>query len=474
MPPDVISATSASDNPWYEQRDEWADAFDATEPLPEPGENELLDILCERKHLTVQDLVRVGARLAPGEQEILVVFWPQGKRMRDLRTGRRWVDSTSDWTVPKVLPGRDRSRCVVVEGETDAARLSGPDGPGLDVLCLGGASNLNPGVEAALNQYDTVFVATDDDTPGNRAATKLERLPVPTVRWLAGDGDWCDVERVPPLPEPPRPLPRVVWGADLFELDLPPVQSFLAEATLPYAGLLLLHGWKGNFKSWLVFDLMVALASGTSWACLDVEHDGLRVGVMQFEVPPFAYEARMKVLHAALPLERQDRFGQIAHLYPGRLADFHIGSEQNREAVLGLCDELELDVVLFDPIRQMTTASMNDEEFQQALVHFFKRVRQQGTAVVCTHHDSKSAARHRGGSPLDMTAGQVIAGAADTIVSVQVPRGDDLDGSRRRNLRFTVRNGPPVGARGFELVGETLEYRPESWTEEDADDTPEI
>lgn len=463
-------------NPHYGIRDEWADAFDASFPLPEPGENEVLDSLVTRKRITIRDLVRIGGRWNPNAPNVVQFWWPRGVRFRDLVTDRRWVDPNSEWEDPKIVHGEVREKVVVVEGETDAARMSGEGGPGYDVLVLGGANNDNEGTIEALDGYEQVFIATDSDTAGDATALRLMKGRDNAVRWRPPDGeDWCSVEAIGPTPEPPKPPPLWVDGDELFDLDFPDVPSYLEGALLPHTGILVLHGWKGGYKSWLAFDLMAALATGGRWAEFETTMPELKAGVIQFEVPPYYYRDRMRLIHDHLPLEQAQRFRNLHHFSPFSLPQVNVNSEKWRDRFVAHAAEREFDVLLFDPIRQMVgVSSMNDQEAQQAIVQLFRALTHEGIAIVCTHHDSKTAARSGGGNMLDMTAGDVITGAADAVVSVQLPKGDDYETSKRRNLRFFVRNGPPVSARAFIMEDDVLHYQGDIHGGEDDDDATDI
>lgn len=153
-------------NPYYGiQSSAMQEAFDRTEPLPDWDDAKPpLQSLCERKHITLNDLVRVGARMKDKHGTTLAFTYPYGIKYRDLITGKKWSEWNSEWEHLKIIPGRDHEKVVVVEGETDAARMSGPDGPGWDVAVMaGGAENVYQAYIDALQGYKWVYVATDDD-----------------------------------------------------------------------------------------------------------------------------------------------------------------------------------------------------------------------------------------------------------------------------------------------------------------------
>lgn len=462
----------------------WAEHIDASRPLPEPGVNEPLDSLCERRHISIGDLVRVGARLHPDEDHVLLYIYPDAIKARDLITGKEWNlyganGHRSNYDEPKVIAGsKDRTKLVVVEGETDAARMSGADGPGYDVLVQAGAEHLHDPYVTVAQAYEAVFIGLDADDAGDRGAKKWERaLGEKAKRWRPPAKDWCAVDgKLPAPPEPPKPPPLLVWGDDLFGLEYPEVPSYFENALLPKTGMLVIHGWKNSYKSWLGFDMAVALATGRRWAKFDAMEDDVRVLIMQFEVPPFGYRDRMLTIRNSMPKDDWPKFKNIAHYSPLQLQSPNVQQEAWREHVLEIVDEAGADVVYFDPIRQMVgTSSLNEQEVQQHLTQLFRELNRMGKAVIFVHHDSKTGARRGGGSLLDMTAGDVLVGAADSAVSVQLPKGEDLEESRRRNLRYVIRSGQPTTPSGFTMADDMLVYHEEAWLpgDEDEDEMPD-
>lgn len=85
------------------------------------------------------------------------------------------------------------------------------------------------------------------------------------------------------------------------------------------------------------------------------------------------------------------------------------------------------------------------------MLRFFQRIQDTGATVVSTHHDNKEGAKAGGGSPVTMTGSGAFSGDADTIVSVELPRGEKQSESMCRNLNFTLRNSPHVGARSMQM-----------------------
>lgn len=455
------------------------EVWEKLDTLPEPGERELVDRLVERKRITHDALVRVGARYNEATEEIAYRYG-EIVRFRNLITGKvRSFPPGNGYAEMKMLyrnPAEQADAVIVCEGETDAARLWSRYLDADIAVMPAGAETFKARYREQIEGYPRILVGLDNDAngAGDRGARKImAALPQAERFSPAPANDWCDREKLPPLPVPPKPPPVVVWGAELFDWDYPEQPSYLENALLPIGGIMLLHGWKGSYKSWLVFDLAVALAEGGSWIEFETTHqeEPPKIGVLQFEIPPTYYAERFKFL--AKDMERPELVSNIAHFSPFDWPpEFVTGVKKYEEKYLKLITEAGIEVMIFDPIRQMVGAkSMNDEEIQQTLVRFFKRLNAEGITVVATHHDSKSGTKDGGGgSLLSATGASNIITAADTVVSVQLPKNDDLEMSKRRNLRFKVRGAADPSPRRFEMADDKLAYGKGTWNEEGGGD----
>jgi len=463
------------------ESDPMRDAFDKTEPIPDwEHAKEPLRSLCERKNITLDDLVRIGARLKDKHGTTLAYSMPLGIKYRDVITGKKWSEWGSDWSKMKDVPGRDSSKLVLVEGETDAARMSGKDGPGWDVGIMAAGTHVYPEYIETADSYEWVYVATDDDSKGDEAASKImHALPGKTVRWRPPENtnhDWCGADEIGKPPMPPQKLPAIVWGESLHEIDYPDTPSLLDNAMLPDNGMLFIHGWKGAYKSWLAFDLAVALATGTPWGSFDTTQPECKVVVVQFELPFAYYAERMRGLSHRLPEYAREKYKNVGTYNPLEKMRLDISNQKTQDHFLEVFTKNKVQVAIFDPIRRMSGAKSHyEQEWQSAVVDFSTRLNQAGIAVVLTHHDGKAAARHGGGSMLDASAADAIVGATDASVSIALPKGEDWESSKKRNLIFYSRNAETPAPRGFSIDGDQIAYHDEPFYGGDTpDDAPPI
>lgn len=430
---------------------ELANVWDRFERLPDPGESPILDALCERKNISIDSLVRVGAKLS--DYSVLAFAFPGGIKYRDMVTDKRWsyVGSDLGEGLKIVRHGAEASDTVIVaEGETDGARLT--DLYNADVAIMpGGAEYFPPSYVEQLAGYDMVLVGLDQDEAGERGARVIiEQLPN-AMRFPPTGADWCESEEIPPLP---GELDRgdavlLVKAGDLIEMEVPDVVSWFEHALLPVGGLLVLHGWIKSFKSFIALDMLASLAQGgKDWAGFEPQEEACKVAVIQYEIPWPFYQARVVMLRN----NATDRGAFDEHFMtwqPLTRPQLRAGNQAQEDMVLRALIDAGVQVVMVDPIRRMAGVLDQSAEHEvRRVLDFFQRIQEQGITVVATHHDNKESAKARGGDPVGMTGSGAFGGDPDSIVSIELPRGDPRD-STRRNLHFTLRNAPAIYPRGM-------------------------
>lgn len=448
---------------WGELAQEYKDLWDHYKSLPEAGVNEALDVFCEKRQITIESLVRVGARLS--ETFVIAYAYPDGIKYRDLiATERTWTREGVEWHKLKIIKARQPTTgiptAIVAEGETDAARLSDLF-PGFDIAVMPGGARYWPNsFTEQLRDYERVLVALDNDDAGNDGASKiLKALPINAVRYLPPANDWCSSKEIdiPPVPAPKQPMESIVWGDDLFSIETPQIASWFDRAILPVGGLLMFHGPTKSFKSWMALDMALALATSEPWCGFEAMDEPARVCIVQFEVQSSYYQERWRKLRERTSAEL---FCNVGHWEPWHMARLIAGDTALEDAMLEKMLRGNVQIAFFDPIRRMMgLGDMNSEKDVRRPLAFFERLMHEGITVVACHHDNKS--RH--GEIYAMTGSAAFAGDADTIVTIYKPRGHS-DESRQRNMKFTLRNGPTPGGRGFEILpdGDTT-YRNELW-----------
>jgi len=463
---------------------EMAEVWDGFHRLPDPGSNPALDALCDRKNITISSLVRLGAKLTEPDGTVLAFAFDGGIKYRDVVTGRRWTYLDSDFSRLKIIRAEQpATTAIVAEGETDAARLTLAY-PEVDVAIMGGgAKYVTDSMIEQLLGYDIVLVGLDTDDAGEAGAAKLSERLLNSARFAPPANDWCASadEELPRLLDELERRPELellVRAGDLLNYEMPEVVSYFEHALLPIGGSLILHGWTKGFKSFQALDILGALAQGEPWCHFEPTEEPVRVAVMQYEIPPPFYQARVQALrkNARYPELFDENFMTWTPLMRPRL---RAGDRKEEDRVLAALVDAGVQVFMLDPIRRaMGTLNMNAEDDVRKLLSFFERLQDEGISVVTVHHDNKDSARSKGGDPIGMTGSGGWAGDFDSIVSVSIPKGMTMQ-DPKRNLTFTLRNAPSIGDRGMEIAEDgTITYSTEphgEWDEPDsAPDLPPI
>lgn len=348
-----------------------------------------------------------------------------------------------------------RNRRGGLTGETDAARLSDAY-PSCDIAVLPAGADSRPHTAAYASQllgYELVLLGHDDDEAGNAGALQLaDQLPQ-AQRFKPPANDWCDTEDFPEIPvAAPQVAKQILVSAhDLLTLEAPHIISWLDHAVLPVAGQMIIHGWAKSYKSFLALDLLASLAQGEPWAGIEATEEPCRVALAQYEIVWAFYQQRVRMLReqASRPKLFDANFFTFT---PLQRPTFVAGNLAEEDKILSALVDNDIQVFLLDPVRRATgLADLNSEREVRPLLNFFARLQDNGITVVSTHHDNKTYSRAGGGNPLGMTGVGAFAGDADTIVSVGIPKGSDVD-SPLRNLHFTLRNAQAISAKGLQMT----------------------
>lgn len=409
---------AVNSNNTYSQADQkYAEAHDRHDSLPDTLDEakEPLRAYVARHHLALDDLVRVGARLAKHGTTLAYFHGPErGIRYLDLIAGRPWSSYGFDADAAKIIPGpEDRRngdgthRIVVCEGESDAARMSGKDGPGFDVLVmLGGAQYVPQSYADALADYDQIFVATDADKAGDQAHEKLRAaLPDKAVtRWrppIEG-ADWSDLDEIgaPPAPVAVAPT-RSLWTA--FDFDaLPTPPDWILGGLLERGTVTVLSGDTGTAKSWFGLTLIAATAHGTGM--LGRDNLAARVMVVDEENPHAVPYARLRALGVTNANGRCFKYANREGV--------NIGTDKWTAWLRAEVEVWRPDVLVVDGLMSATTFT-KPEDNEQA-VKVMKLLRQIAKdyelAGLVYHHERKNTAEGGRGNPSHavMGARQII------------------------------------------------------------------
>lgn len=452
---------------------EAADLWDSFQRLPESGENAVLDSFCKRKNITINGLLKFGVRLVP-DSDTLVFGYDYGLKYRSMTTGDKWGRLGSDFLrgMKIIRHGVEPTdQIVVVEGETDAVRVA--EHYPVDVAVQpAGARAVPPAYIDQLSEYRQILVGLDADEAGQAGLAKWRTglgLRVTEFR-PEGDQDWCasSDDHLPllpdELPEPEPELPVLVSAGQMLDLEVPAVPSWFSDDVVPVGGLVIAHAWAKSFKSFMSFDMLASIAQCEPWCGFTPLEEPAKVAVVQFEIKWAYYQKRIQHLRS-VATNKELFDSNFMTWTPLTRPKLRAGDVKNEDYFLRTLSDAGVQVVLFDPVRRMAgEADLNAENEVRKMLAFFERLNDYGITVIATHHDNKDGARSGGGSAVNMTGSGGFAGDPDTLVSVELPKGEDYDASTRRNIRFTLRNSPIISPRAMEITSDgTMRYYDQPW-----------
>jgi hypothetical protein len=277
---------------------------------------------------------------------------------------------------------------------------------------------------------------------------------------------------------------EAAWSARLAEIRQPPTllnaaaclaaanerTDFLVDRAIVARAINFLVGKSGSGKSWLAYDLALAVARGRSWLGIPQPARQGPVLVLNYDNPTGELGRRFKRL-GMLP-EDPIMFHSVeqgALRLPeaardlGGLASMLIGGQPPR-------------LILIDSFRQAHTADENNNAEMANVMGSCKALYAFGASVVIVHHTSKNP----DAQGLDSVRGSSeIMASADAVIAV----ADEQSATWIKNRGWRFQKGEDA-AIGFEVVdrpgkrtevrgeGDTREPDPEASKEEQTADEP--
>lgn len=414
--------------------------------------------------LDIPTMTRLGARVQ-GDNIIGYAF-PDGIKWRNIHIDRRWSDEGIKWDHAKIVPAWSPIArapgqphiVVVTEGETDGATVSQECG-GVDVAILpAGARHVPKNTVAQLRGYDRIILALDNDDAG-REGTKALQAVLPNAEvvripdnykdlneWYVADRDGFN-----PLNAVTPPERHVFSVRELIEADLGSFEDnhYFSDGILPVRGQCVLHGGFKSLKSFMMLDMIRALATGSTFAgqYTYLRDEPIKCLLFQFEVPPFDFQQR--IVSTLGGLGHGDRGLVMDNVFVHNLAN----NEWSRlkadpampEIITTLAKEVGADAVFFDPVQRMTgKADINSAAEMDLVLGAFEALQHAGLTVVYAHHNNKTG-NDKSTSAYSMSGTQRFGADQDSICSLFRSKACIVDDNpqqiKQRNFAWTLRNG---------------------------------
>lgn len=364
---------------------------------------------CERKRITLDALERLGARYAVRSENRCVAFAGRNDAGRVTAIKYRplngsshdsFAEKPSVWLRPIVAGDRTSLDWLVVEGETDAARLVDLAGDSTAILVLpAGARTFKTEWCDIIPRGARIGLCLDADAEGDRGAENAAKViggRTFRVRPPVDDGDWCDwdgdraafLELVKQTPAASRYTFDAYY--DFATHEFPVAEPLLGEPgriLLAVGSLLMAYGADGCGKSTWTIDAMVHMAAGADWLGITVPRP-VRACIIENEGPPSLFQQKLRNRIGCW-----DGADPTANLFVfrGPWGEFSFADPDARAALRDFCDEHQIDVVAANPTLGLGVATSGRPDDTQQFVDWLVECGLKTTrSFWLLHHENKA------------------------------------------------------------------------------------
>ncbi|MCX6766833.1 MAG: AAA family ATPase [Candidatus Moranbacteria bacterium] len=164
---------------------------------------------------------------------------------------------------------------------------------------------------------------------------------------------------------------------ELFSMEFPE-NKWVIENLVPYQGITIISGAPASYKTWLILQMAIDIASG-----------GSLLG--QFKCEPLKVMIIDEENHLRLVQERLRLLGADAKLPICFLSQkgFLVSKKNMLEKVIEICKQDEIDVIFIDSLVRVNNAEENDASQMSEVFRQIKHFCQNGITVILTHHERK-------------------------------------------------------------------------------------
>jgi hypothetical protein len=174
--------------------------------------------------------------------------------------------------------------------------------------------------------------------------------------------------------------------------------SFLIEGAVPARDLTMITAPPGSLKSWLAYDLCLAVVQQREWLGIGIPATAGSALVLNFDNP--TAECGRRFMRLGMRPDDPIHFHSVDVGMRLLLPDAH-------DDLLAIVEKLMPRVILIDSMRQAHTAEENSSKEMGQVMAMCKSLYAYGAAVVVVHHSTKgsgSAARGSGEIDASVTA----------------------------------------------------------------------
>lgn len=217
---------------------------------------------------------------------------------------------------------------------------------------------------------------------------------------------------------------------------------FLVQDYIPQGGVVFFAGKPGAKKSWLAYDLCLAVVRNDKWLgqpVIGTKHTAL---VLNYDNPEWELGRRFKRL--GMDAEDQIFFHSMSSRLPPEGLPAILQLPSTIEAIVAICDQLDPTIIVVDSLRQAHTGEEKSSSDMARVMSCLKLLTGRGATVIALHHLRKSAPGETETGGDAMRGSTEILASADCSVMVhedrcewQKTRGWILDDARKA-IPFSV------------------------------------
>ena len=217
-----------------------------------------------------------------------------------------------------------------------------------------------------------------------REATELQERIAHDLGWDLGE-----VPRKPPVELDAQGRVRRSRGTPMALAKVEAkVPKFLAKPWLVESGITILAGHPGGGKSWVAFDLAIALAGGTEYLGTKLEQRGVLYLCVDQTPGEMRGEKGDPLLRGRKLTAR--KLGTFFSVYDGIENPINLDDAEDQAFLEELLIEGSFTVLFVDSIAPcLGGADMNDEKSTRPIYRFFRKLNNGGITVVLIHHLNK-------------------------------------------------------------------------------------
>lgn len=261
---------------------------------------------------------------------------------------------------------------------------------------------------------------------------------------------------------------------ELLTKSFPPTHHIIQPGLLSKGSILIIGGPPKTYKSFVLTDLLISLATGTPlWGATRSPGGGRTVPAfpisspktvlyIEQEVGEMDLQERLLEMVKYMPPQARELCNQNIRV---RSCDRRIrldDPEGTKRLAHVIHDANSPDIVALDPLIEFHGSDENSAQEMAYVFHHLDMLRETfGFASLINHHTTKPVKDNPRKGPDLLRGSSVIFGKGDSYIIIDQP---DRRKIGRLVLDFTLRRGKPIGSLRLKLNLDTLRMEFDGWT----------